>query len=200
MVGRGRPFWEHFFPQLRAEFPEALAGVDLDSFYASVSRVTPSLIRTEADEVTYNLHIVLRYELELLLIHDELPLEDVPAAWNERMKRYLGVTPPDDTLGVLQDIHWSWGEFGYFPTYSLGNLYSASLYFAAERAMPDLPDRIRRGELLPLRDWLRDNVHRPGYRMSAEELIRKVTGQGLTDTDFLRYLKGKYGALYGVAL
>lgn len=200
MVGRGRPFWEHFFPLLRAEFPQSLAGVDLDSFYASVSRVTPSLIRTEADEVTYNLHIVLRYELELLLIHDELPLGDVPAAWNERMKRYLGVTPPDDTQGVLQDIHWSWGEFGYFPTYSLGNLYSASLYFAAERAMPDLTERIRRGELLPLRDWLRDNVHRPGYRMSAEELVRKVTGQGLTDADFLRYLKGKYGALYGVSL
>jgi len=200
MVGRGWPFWEHFFPLLRAEFPQSLAGVDVDSFYASVSRVTPSLIRTEADEVTYNLHIVLRYELELLLIHDDLPLGEVPAAWNERMKRYLGVTPPDDTQGVLQDIHWSWGEFGYFPTYSLGNLYSASLFFAAERAMPDLTERIRRGELLPLRDWLRDNVHRPGYRMSAEELVRKVTGQGLTDADFLRYLKGKYGALYGVSL
>ncbi len=200
MVGRSRAFWEHFFPLLRAEFPQSLAGVDVDRFHGAVNRVIPSLIRTEADEVTYNLHIVLRYELELLLIHDELPLEDVPAAWNERMLRYLGVKPPDDTLGVLQDIHWSWGEFGYFPTYSLGNLYSASLFHAAERAMPDLTDRIRHGELLPLRDWLRDNVHRPGYRVSAEELIRKVTGQGLTGTDFLRYLKGKYGALYGVSL
>lgn len=200
VVGRSRAFWEHFFPPLREAFPEALAGVDLAGFHSAVNRVSPSLIRTEADEVTYNLHIVLRYELELLLIHDELPLEDVPAAWNERMRRYLGVTPPDDTLGVLQDIHWSWGEFGYFPTYALGNLYSASLYLAAERAMPELTERIRRGELLPLRDWLREQVHRPGYRLSAEELVRKVTGQGLTDTDFLRYLKGKYGALYDVSL
>jgi carboxypeptidase Taq len=200
MVGRSRAFWEHFFPLLRAEFPQALAGVDLDGFHSAVNNVSPSLIRTEADEVTYNLHIVLRYELELLLIHDELPLGDVPAAWNERMRRYLGITPPDDVQGVLQDIHWSWGEFGYFPTYSLGNLYSASLYGAAERAMPDLAGHIRRGELLPLRDWLRDNVHRQGYRLPAEELIQKVTGRGLTDADFLRYLKGKYGALYGISL
>ncbi|MDY7232014.1 carboxypeptidase M32 [Hyalangium rubrum] len=200
VVGRSRAFWEHFFPALGESFPEALSGVGLDTFLGAVNRVSPSLIRTEADEVTYNLHIVLRYELELLLIHDELPLEDVPAAWNERMRRYLGVTPPDDVLGVLQDIHWSWGEFGYFPTYALGNLYSASLYRAAERAIPELTGHIRRGELLPLRDWLRDNIHREGYRVPAEELIRKVTGQGLTDADFLSYLKGKYGALYGVSL
>jgi carboxypeptidase Taq len=165
-----------------------------------VNRVSPSLIRTEADEVTYNLHIVLRYEMELLLIHDELPLADVPSAWNERMRRYLGVTPPDDTLGVLQDIHWAWGEFGYFPTYSLGNLYSASLYRAAERAMPELTERLRRGELLALRDWLRTHVHLQGFRLPAEDLIRQVTGRGLTDTDFLEYLRGKYGALYGVTL
>jgi carboxypeptidase Taq len=200
LVGRGRPFWEHFFPVLCATFPQALAGVDVEGFYAVVNRVSPSLIRTEADELTYNLHIILRYELELLLLHDALPLDEVPAAWNERMRRYLGVTPPDDTLGVLQDIHWAWGEFGYFPTYSLGNLYSASLYRAAERALPDLAGHLRRGELRPLRDWLRTHVHRQGYRLPAEELIRQVTGSGLTDTDFLQYLRGKYGALYGISL
>jgi len=200
LVGRGRAFWTHYFPALREAFPEALAGVDLDTFHTGVNRVTPSLIRTEADEVTYNLHIVLRYELELLLIHDELPLQDLPEAWNERMRRFLGVTPPDDTQGVLQDIHWAWGEFGYFPTYALGNLYSASLYRAAGRALPGLEQGLARGELRPLRDWLRDNLHRQGYRLPAEELVRQVTGQGLTDTDFLGYLKGKYGPLYGVTL
>lgn len=200
VVGRSRAFWEHFYPELSKAFPQALAGADLDAFHGAVNRVSPSLIRTEADEVTYNLHIVLRYELELLLIHDSLPLGDLPAAWNERMQRYLGVMPPDDTQGVLQDIHWAWGEFGYFPTYSLGNLYSASLYRAAERALPDLTGQLRRGELLPLRDWLRTHVHQQGYRLPAEELIRQVTGRGLTDVDFLEYLRGKYGALYSVSL
>ncbi|MBZ4421038.1 carboxypeptidase M32 [Myxococcus sp. RHSTA-1-4] len=200
IVGRSRPFWEHYFPALRAAFPEALAGVDLDGFHMAVNEVSPSLIRIESDEVTYNLHIVLRYELELLLVRDELPLEDLPAAWNARMEKYLGITPPDDTRGVLQDIHWAWGELGYFPTYSLGNLYAASLYRAAERALPDLTGHLRRGELLPLRDWLRTHVHSQGFRLPAEELVRGVTGHGLSDTDFLAYLKSKYGALYGVTL
>ncbi|HYO68619.1 MAG TPA: carboxypeptidase M32 [Archangium sp.] len=199
-VGRGRPFWTHYFPVLREAFPQALADVDLDTFYPAVNRVSRSLIRVEADEVTYNLHIILRYELELLLIRDELPLDELPSAWNERMRRFLGVTPPDDAQGVLQDIHWSWGEFGYFPTYALGNLYSASLYRAAQRAMPGLEEGLARGELKPLREWLRTHVHAEGYRLPAEELVRKVTGQGLTDVDFLAYLKSKYGALYGVRL
>jgi carboxypeptidase Taq len=138
--------------------------------------------------------------LELAMLRDELPVSELPSAWNERMRRYLGITPPDDTQGVLQDIHWAWGELGYFPTYALGNLYAASLFRAAERAVPGLQGFIRGGELLPLRDWLRDNVHRQGYRLPAEELIRQVTGEGLTDTDFLGYLKEKYGALYGVSL
>ncbi|MCY1020409.1 carboxypeptidase M32 [Pyxidicoccus sp. MSG2] len=200
IVGRSRPFWEHYFPGLRAAFPDALSGVDVDGFHAAVNEVSPSLIRIESDEVTYNLHIALRYELELLLVRDELPLADLPAAWNARMEKYLGVVPPDDTRGVLQDIHWAWGELGYFPTYSLGNLYAASLYRAAERALPDLHGHLRRGELLPLRDWLRDNVHSQGFRLPAEELVRGVTGKGLTDADFLAYLREKYGALYGVTL
>ncbi|ATB42893.1 Thermostable carboxypeptidase 1 [Cystobacter fuscus] len=200
LVGRGRSFWTHYFPLLRDTFSEGLAGVELDGFLAAINRVTPSFIRTAADEVTYNLHIVLRYELELLLIRDELPLDELPAAWNERMRRFLGITPPDDLQGVLQDIHWAWGEFGYFPTYALGNLYSASLYAAARRALPGLEEGLSRGELRPLRDWLRDHVHAEGYRLPAEELVRKVTGQGLTDVDFLAYLQSKFGALYGVTL
>jgi carboxypeptidase Taq len=200
LVGRGRAFWTHYFPALREAFSEALVGVDLDTFHAAINRVTPSLIRVDADEVTYNLHIVLRYELELLLLRDELPLDELPAAWSERTRRYFGLTPPDDTQGVLQDIHWAWGELGYFPTYALGNLYAASLYHAAKRALPGLEEGLARGELLPLRDWLRTHIHAEGYRQPAEDLVRKVTGQGLTDTDFLAYLKSKYGALYGVSL
>ncbi|MCP3164698.1 carboxypeptidase M32 [Myxococcus qinghaiensis] len=200
LVGRGRPFWEHYFPLLRASFPDALAHADLDAFLTVVNDVRPSLIRTESDEVTYNLHIAVRYELELLLIRDELPLADLPSAWNERMERYLGVTPPDDTQGVLQDIHWAWGELGYFPTYSLGNLYSASLYRVAARELPDLDGRLRQGKMLPLRDWLRERIHRQGFRLPAEARVREVTGQGLTDVDFIGYLCAKYGALYGVTL
>ncbi|MFY0570983.1 carboxypeptidase M32 [Archangium lansingense] len=200
LVGRGRPFWSHYLPALREAFPQALAGVELDAFHTAINRVTPSLIRVEADEVTYNLHIVLRYELELLLIQDSLPLDELPSAWSERMRGFLGVTPPDDTQGVLQDIHWAWGEFGYFPTYALGNLYAASLYRAAQRAMPTLEEGFARGELKPLREWLRTHVHADGYRLPAEDLVRKVTGQGLTDVDFLAYLKSKFGALYGVTL
>ncbi|AKF83413.1 carboxypeptidase [Myxococcus fulvus 124B02] len=199
-VGRGRPFWEHYFPLLRDSFPEALKGVDLEDFLAVVNEVRPSLIRTESDEVTYNLHIAVRYELELLLLRDALPLDDVPAAWNERMERYLGVTPPDDTQGVLQDIHWAWGELGYFPTYSLGNLYAASLYRVAGRELPDLDAQLRQGKMWSLRDWLRERVHRHGFRLPAEERMREVTGQGLTDADFLSHLRSKYGALYGITL
>ncbi|MCE9673308.1 carboxypeptidase M32 [Myxococcus stipitatus] len=200
IIGRGRPFWEHYFPILRDDyFPQALAGVSLEDFLAAVNQVRPSLIRIESDEVTYNLHIAVRYELELLLVRDALPLGELPAAWNERMARYLGVTPPDDAQGVLQDIHWAWGELGYFPTYSLGNLYSASLHRAAARDLPDLDGHLRRGELRPLRDWLREHVHQHGFRLPAEERVRRVTGQGLTDTDFLSYLRNKYGALHGIA-
>ena len=199
-VGRGRAFWAHYFPVARELFPEALAGVELEAFHGAINQVRPSFIRVAADEVTYNLHIVLRYELELLLIRDELPLEELPGAWNERMRRFLGVTPPDDLRGVLQDIHWAWGEFGYFPTYALGNLYAASLYKAARRALPGLEEGMARGELKPLREWLRERVHAVGYRRDAESLVRQVTGEGLTDVDFLEHLRSKFGALYGVAL
>jgi carboxypeptidase Taq len=200
VIGRGRPFWEHWFPRLQAHFPQALEGCDVDGFHRSINRVSRSYIRVESDEVTYNLHVVLRYELELLLIHDELPVEDLPAAWNERMERYLGVRPPDDLKGVLQDIHWAWGELGYFPTYSLGNLYAAQLHQAMRRDLPDLEQSLRAGDLLPVRDWLRSRIHAEGYRQDAEHLVKQVTGQGLSDAPFMDYLRQKYASLYGVSL
>lgn len=198
IVGRSRAFWSHFYPRLRAALPDALLDVTVEQFHAAANDVRPSLIRVEADEVTYNLHIVLRFELEVLLLSGELPVGDLPTEWNKRTERLLGLRPPDDVQGVLQDIHWAWGELGYFPTYTLGNLYSAQLWSAARRALPDLEAQIGRGQLLALRDWLRLHIHRQGYRFPAEELIRQVTGQGLSEESFLRYIQEKYSELSGV--
>ena len=150
--------------------------------------------------MTYNLHIVLRTELELELLRGNLPAAELPSAWNASSRRLLGLEPPDDVKGALQDIHWAWGELGYFPTYALGNLYAASFMRAAERDLPELWDCIGHGDFVPLRNWLRASVHSEGARLDAEELVQKVTGQGLTDVDFVAYLKTKYGALRGLAL
>jgi carboxypeptidase Taq len=174
--------------------------VELVAFHAALNRVSRSPIRVEADEVTYNLHIVLRTELELELLRGNLPAADLPSAWNAASRALLGLEPPDDVKGVLQDIHWAWGELGYFPTYALGNLYAASLMGAAERAVPGLWESISQGDFAPLRDWLRAAIHGEGARLDAEDLVRKVTGKGLTDTDFVAYLKSKYGALSGRTL
>jgi len=197
IVGRSRPFWRHYFPLLQAQMPESLQGLTTEQFHVAVNWVEPSLIRVEADEVTYNQHIALRFELELLLIGGQLPLADLPAEWNARMESLLGVRPPDDVKGVLQDIHWAWGELGYFPTYALGNLYSAQLWAAAR---PAVQPELERGNLLALREWLRQKIHREGYRYPAEELVQRVCGRGLTDDDFIRYLTAKYSELYGVTL
>lgn len=200
LVGRSRAFWECFFPAFRSAFPQALQDVSVEDWVFEANRVSRSLVRTESDEVTYNLHIVLRFDLETLLLNDALPLEDLPGEWNRRMESLVGVRPENDFVGVLQDIHWAWGELGYFPTYALGNLYSASIYAAAERAIPELDGRIRAGDLLSLRDWLRKAIHAPGYRLPAEDRVKEVTGKGLTDADFIAYLKRKYSSLYGLSL
>ena len=200
LVGRSLPFWGFLYPRLQAAFPEALAGAELESFHRAINRVRRSPIRVEADEVTYNLHIILRTSLEVRLLRDELAVADLPDAWNAAMVATLGIRPRDDVEGVLQDIHWAHGELGYFPTYALGNLYSASLMRAAEQALPGLWDEIARGELGSLRAWLRDRIHRHGAWGSAEERVQAVTGHGLTDADFLAYLRGKYGALSGRSL
>jgi carboxypeptidase Taq len=195
MVGRSRAFWEHALPLLKESFPDA-AGLTLDAWHRNVNRVEASLIRVEADEVTYNLHILLRFEIEVDLVEGRIEVADLPAIWNEKMRASLGIEPPDDARGVLQDIHWSAGLLGYFPTYTLGNLYAAQLYRAAARAIPDLEGCLRRGEFGSLLDWLRRTIHRRGRTYRAGELVRVVTGEPLRPSYFMDYLEEKYGALY----
>jgi carboxypeptidase Taq len=200
LVGRSRGFWSYFYPLLQVKFPAELKDVSAEAFYATVNTVSRSLIRVESDELTYNLHIVLRYELELELIRGNLAVEDLPEAWNAKMHELLGLNPANALEGVLQDIHWSGGDIGYFPTYTLGNLYSASIWKTAKEQLPGLEADIARGQLLGLREWLREKIHRQGFRYYAEDLVKHVTGHGLTDEDFMVHLKSKYGELYGVSL
>ncbi len=196
LVGRSRPFWGHYYKQLQETFP-ALANVALDDWYFAINTVRPSLIRVEADEVTYNLHIMLRFDLERQMIRNKIRVKDIPAAWNDMMKKMLGITPPDDAQGCLQDIHWSMGIFGYFPTYALGNLYAAQFFQAAMRALPELDVQLARGNLKPLREWLREHIHQHGQRYRAEELVKVVTGNALSHEPFIDYLNTKYRPLYG---
>jgi carboxypeptidase Taq len=198
LVCRSRGFWRHFFPQVKDSFPKTLADTDAESFWRALCKVSPSLIRVEADEVTYNLHVLLRFELENDLLEGRLSVADAPAAWNARMQEYLGLTPPDDARGVLQDIHWSIGIFGYFPTYSIGNLLSVQLWEKAVSDMPAIPDQIARGEFAPLLGWLRENVHRHGRRYLPNELVQRVTGEPLQSGPYLRYLTEKYSELYAL--
>jgi len=197
-VGRTRAFWTYFFPKAEMAFPDALADVSPETFYEAVNDVRPSFIRVEADEVTYNLHIMLRFELERKLLDGELPAEDLPGVWNETFADYLGITPPDDTQGCLQDIHWSAGLIGYFPTYSLGNMYAAQFFNAAERELGNLHDLFARGEFAPLREWLRENIHRRGRQYRAHRLVEVVTGESLSSQPLIDHLRQKYGELFGL--
>jgi len=197
-VGRSRVFWEHWLPQAHQAFPEALTGVGLDAFVFAINDVRPSLIRVDADEATYNLHILLRFELERALIDGDLPVADLPAAWADGMERFLGIKPPDDAQGCLQDIHWSGGSFGYFPTYTLGNLYAAQFFAQARAELGDLEERFRHGEFLPLKDWLNRRIHREGQRYRAADLVSAVTGEPLNPGYLLRHLTEKFGTLYGL--
>ena len=199
MVGRGRPFWTHFYGRLRALFPDRLGNVPLEAFYRAVNVVRPSFVRIEADEVTYNLHIIVRFELERAILSGDVEARDLPEAWNAKVREYLGIVPPTPDLGVLQDIHWSMGLVGYFPTYTLGNLYGAQLFEAALRDVPDLEDRIARGDLLTLRDWLVENVHRWGRRHRAVEVVERVSGKPFTIDAFSSYVKRKYGEIYDLS-
>jgi len=197
LVGRSREFWEHFLPKLQAAFPEQLAGIGLDEFHRGINRVEPSLIRVEADEATYNLHIMLRFELELELLEGKVEVKDLPELWRERMRNYLGVVPKTDADGVLQDIHWSMGSIGYFPTYALGNLISAQLWEKVNQDIPGLPRQFAQGDFSGLLGWLRQNVHRHGAKFEPMELLRQVTGSGLDAAPYLRYLENKYAEIYG---
>ena len=196
LVGRSRAFWVAFYGRLQELFPENLSRVDLESFYRAVNKVSPSLIRVNADEATYNLHIMLRFELELALMEGTLAVPDLPQAWNSRVQEYLGLTPPDDAKGVLQDIHWSFGGIGYFPTYALGNLVAAQLWETILKALPDLPAQIEHAQFEGLLAWLRQNLHQHGGKFEPMELIERMTGAQLSSEPYLRYLKAKYGEIY----
>jgi len=196
VVGRSRPFWSHFLPKLRPVFPAQLKGISLDDFHFAVNEVTPSFIRVEADELTYNLHVILRYEIEKGLLDGTVRPSELPDLWNRKMKELLGIVPRRASEGVLQDIHWAMGLFGYFPTYSLGNLYAAQLYEKAEKDLGDLDGKIGRGELAPLREWLVKSVHRPGRTYPAAELVRRASGKKPSPKAFVTYVTEKYGGLY----
>jgi len=200
LVGRSLPFWRHFFPRLQELFPEALGDYDAERWYREVNAVEPSLIRVEADEATYNLHIILRFELEQAMLADEFPLEQLPEEWNRRVWEYLGIEVPNDTLGVLQDVHWSGGSIGYFPTYALGNLISAQIWERITADIPDLYDAFEQGEFGALRDWLREHLHRHGRKFTPSETLERVVGTSQIDPEpYVRYLRGKLSAIYGIA-
>jgi len=196
LVGRSRGFWRLHFPRLRAFFGEQLADVDAEEFYRAVNRVRPSLIRVEADELTYNFHIMLRVEIEMALIEGSLRVADLPEAWNAAMQKYLGLTPPDDARGALQDIHWSSGLFGSFCTYTVGNVMSAQFYAAAQRDVPGLEASLAVGDYAPLLGWLTENIYRHGRAFSPDELLQRAAGRSLTVEPYLAYLRGKFYDLF----
>jgi carboxypeptidase Taq len=197
LVGRSREFWQYFAPIVGQVIPK-LSSISAEKLYRAINIVEPSLIRVEADEVTYNLHIMLRFELEEGLISGRINVADLPDLWRDAMDRYLGVVPEDDASGVLQDVHWSSGLFGYFPSYMLGNLYSAQFFASALKDIPDLKDKISRGELSALLEWLRDRIHRHGKMYEPKELIERVTGAKPTGAYFMRYIVDKYTEIYGL--
>jgi carboxypeptidase Taq len=195
-VGRSRAFWRFFYPMLQQTFHHQLRALDGEQFYAAINRVKPSLIRVEADELTYNLHIMLRFEIEQDLIEGRTRPEDLPGIWNQKMEEYLGVVPSHDAEGVLQDVHWSLGAFGYFPTYTLGNLYSVQFYEQAKLEIPHLEDEIAAGQLMVLQRWLGQKIHRWGRMFTPDRLVQRVTGKSLDPEPFLSYVERKYGELY----
>ena len=198
-VGRSLPFWQHYYPQLQQHFPEQLCQNVCFSFYKAINKVQPSLIRTEADEITYHFHVYIRYQLEKSLLGGSLATADIPQFWNEQYKKYLNVTVPDDKRGCLQDVHWSHGSFGYFPTYSLGSFYATQFFAQAAKALPGLHKQIGRGQMAPLLQWLRTEIHARGRFYTSEELCRQVTGEGLQVQYFMNYLLEKYTPIYNLS-
>ncbi len=198
VVGRSLPFWEFFYPKLKKVFSSQLDGVGMKNFYKAINKVEPSLIRVNADEATYNLHIMLRLELEIAIVEGKIAIKDLPEIWNAKMKEYLGITPPNDAQGVLQDIHWSYGSIGYFSTYALGNLVSAQLWEKINKDIKGLEGEIRKGKFDSLLGWLRENVHKHGRKYDPQDLVQKITGSKITPEPYVRYLKTKYSEIYGL--
>jgi len=199
-VGRSQAFCEFLLPQLKKRWPSELGELDVDGFNRGVNRAQKTLIRVTADELTYNLHLALRFELERALMNDELDVADLPGAWNDAMERDLGIRPPSDDDGVLQDIHWSMGSIGYFPTYTLGTIYSAALFAAAQAELGSLEDDFRQGKTVRLLDWLREKVHARAYRLDAQDLMAEVTGAPVTAQPLLDYLRAKFSEVAGISL
>jgi carboxypeptidase Taq len=197
LVGRGRPFWRFFYPRAQETYPDQLRNVELDDFIAGINRVQPSFIRIKADEVTYGMHVILRFELEQDLVNGRVAVRDLPGVWNEKMHEYLGVDVPNDAEGVLQDTHWASGHIGYFSTYLLGTVMSVQIWEKILDDVPDLEDQIQRGEFGALRDWLGEHVHSLGRKFSPQETLRRATGATIDPKPYLAYLRTKYGA--GVA-
>lgn len=198
LVGRSKPFWQHFYPRLQSYFPAELGNVSMESFYKGINKVEPSFIRVEADEATYNLHIMLRLEIEIALVSGEIEVKDLPEAWNSRMQDYLGITPPDDALGVLQDVHWAHGYMGYFSTYALGNLVSGQLWEKIQIDIPDVEEQILQGQFADLLNWNRQQLHRFGSKYEAQEMVQRITGSKIDPAPYMRYLTNKYTDIYGL--
>lgn len=194
LVGRGLPFWRFFYPRLQEIFPEQLGDVELESWYRAVNRIRPSLIRIQADEVTYNMHVILRFELEQDILEDRFDLRELPDVWNARMDEYLGVEVPDAAHGVLQDMHWGVGLIGYFSTYSLGNVMSVQIWEKVREEIPDLDERFERGDFGALREWLGDRIHRHGRKFTPQDTLARVVGGPIDAKPYLRYLTEKHGA------
>jgi carboxypeptidase Taq len=199
IVGRSRGFWEHYYPRLQAIFPEQLGKIPLDTFYRAINKVQRSLIRVDADEVTYNLHVMIRFDLELELLEGRLEIRDLPEAWDERYETDLGIHAPDNRDGVLQDVHWYGGLIGgAFQGYTLGNILSGLYYAQALKAHPEIPSEIGRGKFDTLHSWMRDNIYTHGSKFTADELTEKVTGGPLRIDPYIDYLRTKYGELYSL--
>lgn len=198
LVGRSYAFWKHYYPLLRETFPSQLGNVDLDTYYKGINKVEPSLVRVESDEATYNLHIMLRMELEIEMMEGNLAVRDLPQAWNQRLKDYLGIEPKNVSEGVLQDVHWSGGMIGYFPTYALGNLISAQWWKALHTAIPNLDDQMEQGNFSELLNWLRTNIHQHGAKFEPQELVKQITGSPIDPQPYIEYLNGKYKSIYNI--
>lgn len=195
-IGMSLPYWKHYFPQLQELYPENLKGIHFEEFYKAVNFVKPSLIRTESDEVTYNLHIMLRFDLEKMMLEGKLNVKELPEIWNETMRNYLGITPKADSEGCLQDVHWSFGGIGYFPTYTLGNLYAAQFFETFSKSHPHWDQEVAKGSFHKICDWYKENIHKYGRQYLPEELCKKVTGSPLSEKPFINYLIKKYTQIY----
>lgn len=196
MIGRSKPFWRRYYKELQKHFPDKLAGVTMEQFYLVMNQVEHSLIRIEADELTYNLHIIIRYEIEKMLFNEGLDVKQLPEVWNRKYKQYLDVVPPNDSLGVLQDVHWSGGMFGYFASYSLGNMYAAQIMATMRKQMPEFDQLIEQGNLQPFKEWLTDKIYKYGKSRTPSELILSVTGEELNPDYLANYLEEKYSSIY----